>query len=139
MKSVMNHSFSRAPTVDIQRSTFNRSHGYKTTFDAGKLIPIFCDEALPGDTLSLNPTVFVRVNTPIYPIYDNLFLDIHWFSVPMRLLWENFRKFMGERDNPADSIDYTIPTMTFSANIPEGSVADYLGLPIDRDWETHWY
>ena len=114
MQSVMTHSFSQAPTADIPRSSFNRTHGLKTTFDAGKLIPIFLDEALPGDTLSLNPTLFARINTPIYPIMDNLFLDVHFFAVPIRQIWDNFRKFCGEQVNPNDSTDYIIPSMTQS-------------------------
>ena len=68
MQSVMTHQFSQAPTADMPRSSFNRSHGLKTTFDAGYLIPVMCDEALPGDTFTLNPTMFARLNTPIYPL-----------------------------------------------------------------------
>jgi hypothetical protein len=131
MKSVMAHQFSRAPTADIPRSSFNRSHGLKTTFDAGYLIPIYCDEALPGDTFSMNPTLFARLNTPINPIMDNMFLDVHFFSVPIRQLWDNFRKFCGEQIDPGDSIDYTIPTMTAPATTgyANESLSDYLGLP----------
>ena len=73
MRSVMQHQFSQAPTADIPRSSFNRSHGLKTTFDAGYLIPIYVDEALPGDTINMNPSAFVRFNTPINPAMDNLF------------------------------------------------------------------
>ena len=134
MQSVMAHSFSQAPTADIPRSTFNRSHGYKTTFNAGKLIPIFVDEALPGDTLNLNPTLFARLNTPIYPIMDNMFMDVHWFSVPYRQIWDNFRKFCGEQANPGDSTDFTVPIMNtaVSANISVGEIGDYMGLPLGK-------
>jgi len=127
----MDHSFSRAPTADIPRSSFNRSHGIKTTFDAGNLIPIFVDEALPGDTLTLNPTLLARVNTPIYPIMDNLFLDVHFFAVPIRQVWDNFRKFCGEQVDPADSTDYTVPVMNAPASTGYGnqSLYDYMGLP----------
>ena len=128
----MEHTFSRAPTADIPRSSFDRSHGLKTTFDAGKLIPIFVDEALPGDTLSLNPTLFARVNTPLYPIMDNIFLDVHFFSVPMRLVWDNFRKFMGEQTNPDDSTDYTVPEL-LATNWGEQSLGDYMGIPTKID------
>lgn len=132
MKSVMQHDFSRAPSAEIQRSSFNRSHGLKTTFDAGYLIPIFVDEALPGDTFSMNPSVFARMATPEFPLMDNLYLDIHWFSVPMRQLWSNFRKFMGEQVDPADSIDFTMPIVTPPvAGHAEESLFDYLGVPID--------
>lgn len=131
MKSVMQHSFSQAPTADIPRSNFNRSHGYKTTFDAGYLIPVYCDEALPGDTISLDPTMFARMNTPIYPLMDNMFLDVHFFAVPIRQIWDNFRKFCGEQVNPADSTDYTVPVMTATATTgySNQSLHDYMGLP----------
>lgn len=137
--SVMTHSFSNAPSADIPRSSFDRSHGLKTTFDAGKLVPVFLDEALPGDTLSLNPTMFARINTPIYPIMDNLFLDIHFFSVPYRQVWSNFRKFCGEQVDPGDSTDYTIPTVTVNTGTgySTGSLYDYLGLPTLVDDFTH--
>jgi hypothetical protein len=131
MKSVMSHQFSQAPTADIPRSSFNRSHGYKTTFDAGYLIPVYVDEALPGDTITMNPTMFARLNTPIYPLMDNMFLDVHFFSVPVRQIWDNFRKFTGEQANPSDSTDYTVPVSTAPASggYSNQSLQDYMGLP----------
>ena len=131
MQSVMTHQFSQVPSADIPRSSFNRSHGYKTTFDAGYLIPVFADEALPGDTFNLNPTMFARLNTPIYPLMDNMFLDVHFFSVPVRQIWTNFRKFCGEQADPSDSIDYTIPVMnaTATTGYSNQTLYDYLGLP----------
>ena len=134
MKSVMQHNFSVAPTADIPRSSFDRSHGYKTAFDAGYLVPIYVDEALPGDTLNMNPHIFARMATPINPVMDNVFFDIHFFSVPMRQLWDNFRKFMGERVDPADSIDFTMPVINAPVGgFAEESLFDYLGMPIGID------
>lgn len=130
MQSVMNHSFSKAPTADIPRSSFDRSHGLKTTLDAGNLVPVFVDEVLPGDTISLNPTLFARVNTLLYPIMDNMFLDVHFFFVPYRQVWDNFRKFCGEQVDPSDSTDYSVPQCTTtSGNWGEQSLGDYMGLP----------
>jgi hypothetical protein len=131
MKSVMTHQFSQAPTADMPRSNFNRSHGYKTTFDAGDLVVVFTDEALPGDTISLNPAMFARLNTPIYPIMDNMFLDVHFFAVPIRQIWSNFRKFCGEQTDPGDSTDYTVPVSyaPASTGYANGTLQDYLGLP----------
>jgi hypothetical protein len=135
MKSVMTPQqlFSQVARPNIQRSTFDRSHGYKTTFDAGKLIPIYVDEALPGDTFNMRATVFGRLATPLKPIMDNMYLDVHFFSVPYRLVWSNFKKFMGEQVDPGDSTSYVLPTMTAPAATPtgyeEGSMMDYLGLP----------
>lgn len=131
MKSVMSHNFSRVPSANIPRSVFDRSHGHKTTFNAGDLIPIYADEALPGDTFKLNMTSFARLNTPIVPIMDNMFLDVQFFAVPVRLLWNNWQKFNGEQANPADSTDYLVPTLTSttSTGYSEGSLWDYLGIP----------
>lgn len=130
MKSVMAHSFSNVPQADIPRSNFNRSCGHKTTFDAGRLVPIYNEEVYPGDTVNIRATAFIRMSTPIYPIMDNLFADIHWFFVPNRQLWTNWRKFMGEQQDPGDSTDYTVPQHNITTGVTEGFFEDYLGLPI---------
>lgn len=120
--------FSQVPNVTIGRSKFNRSHVLKTTFDEGKLVPIFVDEVLPGDSFKLKVTTFTRMATPIFPVMDNLYLETFFFFVPMRLVWDNFQKFMGEQENPGDSTDYLIPTLV--DHVDPGSLSDYFGLPL---------
>lgn len=128
--SVMKHTFSEVPRAEIPRASFDRSHGHKTTFDAGYLVPIFLDEALPGDTFKVRMTGFARLATPIFPIMDNLFMDTHFFAVPMRLVWDNWQRFNGEQDNPGDSTDFLIPQMTSPAGgYAVGSLSDYMGIP----------
>ncbi|MTH46049.1 major capsid protein [Intestinirhabdus alba] len=128
--SVMNHQFSMIPSVNIPRSVFNRSSGYKTTFDSGWLIPFFVDEALPGDTFHMKVSMLTRMSTPIVPVMDNLKLDYFFFSVPYRLLWDNWQRFNGEQTNPGDSVDYLIPQMKSGADgFAVHSLADYFGLP----------
>lgn len=130
MKSVMSHQFNQVPKADIPRSNFNRSHCHKTTFDSGYLVPIFVDEVLPGDTFKLKASLFARLATPIFPIMDNLFLETFFFYVPNRLVWSNFKKFMGEQTNPGDSTAYTVPTVpTVPGGHLVGSLFDYLGVP----------
>ena len=129
LPSTMSHDFSRVPKADIQRSVFNRDHGLKTTFDAGYLVPIFYDEALPGDTFTLDATGFGRLATPINPFMDNLYIETFFFAVPYRLIWDNWEKFNGEQDNPGDSTDYLVPTTTGTA--VTNSLYDYFGVPID--------
>lgn len=130
MRSVMQHTFSQVPKAEIQRSSFDRTSGFKTTFDAGRLIPIFWDEVLPGDTFNMQATTFARMQPTIVPIMDNLYADTHWFYVPLRILWDNWEKFMGEQTDPDDSTDYLTPIM----NKAEGYInsvhsnADYLGV-----------
>lgn len=123
--------FAQNEGPQIQRSSFDRSHGHKTTLDAGILYPIYMDEALPGDTFKMNSTVFGRFATPIKPLMDNVFIDMHFFSVPYRLVWDNWQKFNGEQDNPDDTTDYLIPTTNSGSagGYGELGIHDYFGLP----------
>lgn len=123
--------FSQAPSAQIPRSTFDRSHACKTTFDAGACIPVYVDEVLPGDTFKMDARAFCRLATPLKPFMDNINLDIHFFFVPYRLVWVNWQKFMGERDNPADDPDiYTVPQALFNLSTTDGThLVNYMGLP----------
>lgn len=125
------HSFAFLPQVHINRNLFDRSHKYMTTFDSGYLVPVLVDEVLPGDTFTLNSMkVFSRLNTLSVPVMDSLYLESFAFFVPNRLVWNNFKRFMGEQDNPSDSTDFLVPQVTCPDDgFPVGSVADYFGLP----------
>jgi hypothetical protein len=130
-KSVNVHQFAMIPRADIPRSKFDSQKSYKTTFDSGYLVPVYCDEVLPGDTINLNMTAFARLATPLFPIMDNMHLDSFFFFVPNRLIWENWQKFMGERTpDPDSSIDYTVPVAEAPVGgYNVGSLQDYMGLP----------
>lgn len=132
MKSVMRHEFSRVPKAEIQVSTFDRSHGVKTAFDSGYLVPIYLDEVLPGDTFEIEASMLAKMLSPMVSApMDNIFLESQWFYVPSRLLWNNFTRMMGERRNPGDSIDYLVPQIDSGMDgFQVGSLADYLGCPI---------
>jgi hypothetical protein len=129
-RSVDVHQFAMIPKADIPRSKFKAQKTHKTTFDAGYLIPVYVDEVLPGDTFNLKMTAFARLATPLYPIMDNMHLDSFFFFVPNRLIWNNWQKFMGEQEDPGDSISYTVPQIVSPANgFPTGGLYDYMGLP----------
>lgn len=131
---VRGHRFSDAPAMYMRRTKFDRSHVYKTTFNSGKLIPVFVDEVLPGDTTRLSVNYFARLATPIKPIMDNIYLDWFFFFVPNRLVWEHWQNFCFEQEDPDDSTDYVIPTITAAANSDNnyvGSLWDYFGLPVN--------
>lgn len=129
-RSVDPHRFAMIPRADIPRASFNRQFTHKTTFDAGYLVPVYVDEVLPGDTFNLRMTAFARLATPIFPTMDNMHLDTFFFFVPNRLVWTNWVKFMGEQDNPSDSISYVIPQQVSPAGgYAIGSLQDYMGLP----------
>ncbi len=131
MQSVMSHKFGQTPSVQAPRSVFDRSSGFKLAIDADYIYPIFLDEIVPGDQMRMSATLFGRMNTPIFPIMDNLFIDTFWFFVPYRILFDNFRYMLGEQDSPGDSIDFTFPTMTSTTGTGylEDSIHDYLGIP----------
>jgi hypothetical protein len=128
MRSVMKHNFSEVPNITIPRSVFNRSKGYKTTFDAGYLIPFLIEEIYPADSVKCNVTGFARLSTPIYPIMDNMKLKTFFFFVPHRLVWDNWQKFMGEQIDPGDSTDYTIPVLNVN-DAQNETIYDYAGIP----------
>lgn len=129
-QSVNTHRFSMVPRADIPRSAFNIQKAHKTTFDSGYLVPVYVDEVLPGDTFNLRMTAFARLATPIYPVMDNLHLDVFFFFIPNRLVWNNWQRFMGEQEDPDDSTSYVIPQITSPVGgWPVGSIQDHMGLP----------
>lgn len=131
---VRGHRFSDAPAMYMKRTKFDRSHVYKTTFDSGRLIPVFVDEVLPGDTTRMSVNYFARLATPIKPIMDNIYLDWFFFFVPNRLVWEHWQNFCFEQEDPDDSTDYVIPIVTGNGNSDNayiGSLWDYFGLPVN--------
>lgn len=137
-RSNMKHGFSRVPSASIPRSMFDRSHGHKTTFDSGWLVPIFLDEVLPADTCSLRLQGFGRLATPINPFMDNLMVTTFFFFVPIRLLWNNWQRFNGEQKNPEDTTDYVTPKITSPAGgYTEQSLEDYFGIPTKVPGLTH--
>lgn len=128
--------FNQVPRLDITRSRFKRRQDVKLTLNAGQLIPFYVDEVLPGDTFSVDQAAIIRMTTPIFPVMDNCYMDVYYFNVPCRILWEHFKRFMGENDTGpwVQNQEYTIPqvkiTGTKEKPAPyEGSILDYMGIP----------
>lgn len=146
-RSVMEHNFAQVPRSDIPRSSFNRSSGLKTTFDADYLYPIFVDPVVPGDSGRMNCSFFVRLATPLHPIMDNMYIETFWFYTPNRLVWYaaeqssdgSWEKFMGAQNDPGDSIDFTIPVLGGSTSddwTDATLIHDYMGLPYDATGDS---
>ena len=124
--------FSMSPQANIPRSTFNRDSTYKTTFDAGQLVPFYCDEVYPGDTFSMDTALLCRMATPIFPVMDNAYLDYYFFFVPNRLTWSNWEKFNGNANPNAweDPVDLRTPSIDLSEDAAVYSkYLDYFGIP----------
>lgn len=130
-----NQQFQTTKQADIPRSSFDLSHGLKTTFNAGLLVPILSLEVLPGDTISLRAAYFGRLATPLKPILDNLYLECFYFFTPWRQVWENWVRLNGEQVNPTDSIDYVVPQLASGYTVTELDQLDYMGLPLGLETE----
>jgi len=129
--------FNQIPEMKASRTRFNRDQTILTTFDAGKLIPFYVDEVLPGDTFSVDTSAIIRMTTPKYPVMDDAFIDFYYFYCPNRILWDDFKKFMGEvEDTPwMPEKNYKVPKIVITVTgggIPkpaEGTILDYMGVP----------
>lgn len=128
--------FLNVPQMHASRTRFNRDQTILTTFDSGKLIPFYVDEVLPGDTFQIDTSAIIRMTTPKYPVMDDAFIDFYYFYCPNRILWKNFRAFMGEAEQTPwqPQKAYTMPTIKIKGteNVPkpkENSILDYMGIP----------
>jgi len=131
MKSVTQYDFGTQPDAQTSRTAFRQNFGTKTTLNAGYLVPWFQEIVHPGDTLNLSTSIFGRLTTMLHPIMDNLIFSTFFFAVPLRLIWKNFPKFMGEKDNPGDSTDYATPKMQYpTLGYQLHSIFDYFGYPL---------
>lgn len=131
--------FNQVPETHVSRTRFNRDQNILTTFDAGKLIPFYVDEVLPGDTFTVDTAAIIRMTTPKYPVFDDAFIDFYYFFCPNRILWDNFKQFMGEADETPwmPTKTYKVPKIIVEGNSndenkkgpKEGSILDYMGVP----------
>lgn len=128
--------FNQVPETHVSRTRFNRDQNILTTFDAGKLIPFYVDEVLPGDTFNVKTAAIIRMTTPKYPVFDDAFIDFYYFYCPNRILWKNFKNFMGEvEDQPwMPTTTYKVPEIIIDSQVEgnapyEESILDYMGVP----------
>lgn len=140
--------FAQIPSMDISRSKFNRSFIHKTTMNAADLVPIYVDpDIVPGDTVTMRMSELVRMTTPIVPIMDEISMDIFFFFVPNRLVWDNFKRFMGENDTApwTQQVEYRVPQIRITnqyrndgkltCTVKKGSVLDHMGIPTNYTWK----
>ena len=128
--------FNQIPEMKASRTRFNRDQTVLTTFDSGKLIPFYVDEVLPGDTFSVDTAAIIRMTTPKYPVFDDAFIDFYYFYCPNRILWDDFKQFMGEVESKPwmPAMSYSVPQIVIDGSerepLPrENSILDYMGVP----------
>lgn len=108
------------------RSIFDLSYQKKFTCDMGKLIPIMCDEVVPGDVWEIANELVARCLALVAPVMHEVNVFVHYFFVPYRILDEDFESFItGGYDGAYTGvIPRWVPT-----NHAKGSLWDYLGFP----------
>lgn len=128
--------FNQIPEMKASRTRFNRDQTILTTFDSGELIPFYVDEVLPGDTFNVNTSAIIRMTTPKYPVFDDAFIDFYYFYCPNRILWDDFKQFMGEVESTPwrPTKEYKVPKITINGTQENGypyeeSILDYMGVP----------
>lgn len=128
--------FNQIPEIKASRTRFNRDQTILTTFNSGRLIPFYVDEVLPGDTFNIDTSAIIRMTTPKYPVMDDAFIDFYYFYCPNRILWDNFKYFMGEVEATPwmPKKTYATPKIKIqgTAEKPkpdENSILDYMGVP----------
>lgn len=129
--------FNQVPETHVSRTRFKRDQNILTTFDAGKLIPFYVDEVLPGDTFNVSTAAIIRMTTPKYPVFDDAYIDFYYFFCPNRILWDDFKQFMGEVDDEPwmPTKTYQVPKIILKTQVDpvkvpfEGSILDYMGIP----------
>jgi len=130
MPSVSNNRFGMVPRQDVPRSSFTWPFYHKTTFNGGFLIPLWVREILPGDSFQVKMHAFARLSVPIVPMMDNLWFETAFWFVPNRIVWANWKRFMGEQDSPSDTTEFTVPQIVFApADLGPGKIPDYMGIP----------
>ena len=109
-------NFANLPETEIGRSKFDRSFNHCTTFSNGDLVPLMVEHVMPGDTVNMNMSSVIRMLTPMTPVMDSLYADIFFFYIPYRLIWDNFKYFLGENKDPwTQTVDRRFPKLKLKA------------------------
>lgn len=121
--------FQNVRSLKPSRSMFDLSYNKKLTCDMGQLIPIMCDEMVPGDTFKVANQVVVRFQPLVAPIMHEVNVFVHYFFVPYRLLWDDWEEFItGGVDGSSTAVIPRWAPGTHSTTT--GSLWDYMGLPM---------
>lgn len=128
--------FALNPQVSIERSTISMPSNLKTSFNVGQLVPIYCQEVVPGDEFQIKTSKVLRLQTLITPVMENLYFDVYYFFVPNRLVWSHWQELMGENSDSAwiPQTQYSVPQLKApSGGWNVGTIADYFGVPTGID------
>lgn len=123
--------FQRVGSLRPGRSVFNLSYEKKFSCDMGQLIPVMCDEVIPGDYFKIGNQAVIRFQPLVAPVMHEVNVYVHYFFVPYRILWDDWETFI---TGGVDGDDETSPPEWNPQNptgIAEGSLWDYMGFPTE--------
>lgn len=126
----MANPFKSVVLTNPGRSVFNLSHYKLLTCDLGELIPVLCEEVVPGDVFHIGNEIVVRFRPLVAPILHEVNVFVHYFFVPYRLIWSSWEDFITGGEDGSDAT--SLPTWNVTTNT-EGSLWDYLGFPLSVD------
>ncbi|QXP44125.1 MAG: major capsid protein [Arizlama microvirus] len=125
-----NQLFKRTGGLNPGYSVFDLSYEKKFTCDMGQLIPVLCDEMVPGDSFTVGNQAVIRFQPMVAPVLHEINMFVHYFFVPYRLLWDDFEDFITRTATG----DYSVLTPTWTPTISTiGSLWDFFGFPLGTD------
>lgn len=119
--------FSQISNKKPRTNIFNLSHDRKFSFKMGQITPIMCLETVPGDRFNLSTSQLLRFAPMLAPIMHEVNVYTHFFYVPNRILWDNWEDFITGGEDGQSTPQF--PNLAFTGQIPNGSLADYYGIP----------
>lgn len=111
----------------MKRNKFSLSHYKLLTTNMGQLIPLTWYEALPGDTIQQRSNMLIRLSPLLAPVMHPVRVRVHHWFVPYRLIWDDFEDFITGGE---DGLDATTPPTFAGGAITEGTLEDYMGIPV---------
>ena len=130
--------FDRIQLTKPRKSVFDLSHERKFSMNMGDLVPILCQEVIPGDSFRLSLQQLVRMQPMLAPMMHRVNVTTHFFFVPNRLIWNEWEDFItggdkGDKNPVFPTFERSNTSGTASTmGLTVGSLSDYLGYPVTR-------
>ncbi|MEQ1645245.1 MAG: major capsid protein, partial [Pyrinomonadaceae bacterium] len=113
----------------VPKSVFDLTHEKTLSCDMGKLVPIMCLEAFPGDEFAAKTDILLRLAPMLAPMMHRVNVYTHYMFVPSRTLMTDWEKFITGGEDGKDATVFPTIKAPAGTGWALNSLADYLGLP----------
>lgn len=138
-------AFSAKDELKYNRSNFNL--GYKRAFNCGygRLVPVLCEPVMPTDNFELGAEFLLRTSPFVSQVFQRYDVDLSWFYVPNRVLWNNFDLFLSGGYSGTEEFVHPYIDLRTLFNLPSvsdfypQSIFDYMDIPLPNpaiQWEA---